>query len=665
MPLFLFCARPMVDRITRRVVVGSALLAVVAYLVTIRVDSPLDAGVGLALALAAGLGARFASRWTTRIVVASGFVAPAVLYLALGGRESYHRTMWLVPVATWLAVAAPTEGWSLPARWRPLLAGWALAIALSWPIVFFRELDFAPSLLSASMSNGVVNNRIWAWALSVADTALLHIVGVLWLDWLAARYRREQGRGALVRDVLLPAGGGLLVACTVGAYQAWVDLDWLTTPGWLQVRRATGPFFDGNALGMVAATWSVVLAGLIWSWGRGTARTAGAAAALLIGAAGVFASGSRTAFVVQSVGTLFLLVGAARAQRVRPARLMAGAAVVTSVVLVAVWASAGRQTDSPVQRLAATLEPMTAGGVRTLARSLWERNGWGTASVTAIAEHPVTGIGLGTFNLQSADYHFRRTGRPIPPDNAQNWWRHEMAEWGLTGGIITFGWTALFGWFLLKGRARPEDRAAAGAVRGVLLGLAFVSLFSVPMQPIVAVSVWTFIFLAWYLLQEPSVARPWGAWSWVAVIAFAAFATGAQAYAATHDLRPPVRMQRVGKGYGYGFWRGSVDRGRAPYWLTGRQAVFVFPLQPGEFRFTVTPLHPDLDKEPVRVEVWLGRKRVVDTVARNRTPIGLAIPLAEGQRAIFLETRVSRTFRGPRGRETGLRIDKRFTPSAR
>ncbi len=650
---------------SRSLVLVSALLAVLAYLLTIRVSAPAHAATGLAAAVAAGIGARIAPRVTGRVIVGLAFVAPAALSLALGGSPAYFLTLWLVPAVTWLVLVAPTASWSLPARWRPLLVAWMLAVAACWPIVFLRELDFTPAMLWSPTANGLAPGAVWWWANGVATEALAEFMGVLWLDWLAAPRSREAARRLVTRDVLVPAGLGLLVATGVACYQWWVDLSWLSTIVWRFVRRAPGPFFDANAVGMVGATWGVLLAALLRSWWPSRRAALLAGGVLVAGWLAVFASGSRTALMVGAVGTLSLLTAELRGRLVTPRRAVA-AALLFVVFAVALLVEGSRPT-SPVRRLAATLPAMSAEGLGAFAHRMWDRDGWGSASTQAILEHPVTGIGLGTFNRQSVDYHFRLTGGPITVDNAQNWWRQMTAEWGMFGAAISVAWALAFGWFLVRGRARDEERVAAAAVRGLLFGLAFVALLSVPSQPIARLTVWTLIFLAWHLWGEPGRESHPGRWrGWSAIVTvLVLLAVSTQAYAAWHDLRPPVRMQRVGESYGYGFWRGGKDASGNPYWWTGRRAVFVFPMSAGEFQFVVAPLHPDLARQPVRVRVWVGNRKVVDLAAGDRSPIALRIPVAAEDRAVFIETRVDRTYRGDRNREVGLRVQKGFTPAAR
>ncbi len=256
----------------------------------------------------------------------------------------------------------------------------------------------------------------------------------------------------------------------------------------------------------------------------------------------------------------------------------------------------------------------------------------------------------------------------LPPDNAQNWWRQQAAEFGLAGAAFA-GLLTVFVVRLLGRRAAPDRRPAAGGVRGALAGLAVASLFGVPtLAPVVAFSAWTFLFLAvqWLEPSDPPAAFTRSHWLGAAVVALAVLSAGlGQVYAATHDMRPPMRAMRAGVGYGYGFWRGGTDADGQPFWWTGRRAVFVFPAEPGVLEFIAVPMHPDIALRPVGVEIWLDGRKVLDEQARDQSPIRLRVPATPGRRAFFIETRVSRTFPAARGMEQALRIQKTYDRPAR
>ena len=105
----------------------------------------------------------------------------------------------------------------------------------------------------------------------------------------------------------------------------------------------------------------------------------------------------------------------------------------------------------------------------------------------------------GLFTCWSAHYYFLLTqGGSIVPDNAQNWYRHQLVENGLIGSVGWILWVVLFGWFVMSARAPQPTRFAATIVKGMLVALAVVSLVGMPTQNVaVTITLWTLAF--WYL----------------------------------------------------------------------------------------------------------------------------------------------------------------------
>ena len=71
-------------------------------------------------------------------------------------------------------------------------------------------------------------------------------------------------------------------------------------------------------------------------------------------------------------------------------------------------------------------------------------------------------------HVMLADYS-QAAGQPLlPPDNAQNWFRHQLVEFGLLGQHRLHWLVAAFGLFVLKPRARRTE-SNAWITRGMLI----------------------------------------------------------------------------------------------------------------------------------------------------------------------------------------------------
>src|SRR3954452_18425540 len=107
-----------------------------------------------------------------------------------------------------------------------------------------------------------------------------------------------------------------------------------------------------------------------------------------------------------------------------------------------------------------------------------------------IRESPLFGMGIGTYHTMAADF---APGGTLPPDNAQNWIRHQVAELGVVGSIGWIAWVVMFGAVVLN--VRRDDRPDTWVTRGVLVAFTFISMLGMPGQDVmVAVTFWTFAF---------------------------------------------------------------------------------------------------------------------------------------------------------------------------
>ena len=96
-------------------------------------------------------------------------------------------TLLLAALLGSLLPTLPLDRWALPRSWAPLLAAWALTIALGWPVMILREAGLR---LGTLRDIGALDSwaylttpQVESWILYVAITQL---VGLLWLDWLFA-----------------------------------------------------------------------------------------------------------------------------------------------------------------------------------------------------------------------------------------------------------------------------------------------------------------------------------------------------------------------------------------------------------------------------------------------------------------------------------------------
>ena len=283
---------------------------------------------------------------------------------------------------------------------------------------------------------------------------------------------------------------------------------------------------------------------------------------LLLSWIGLWGSGSRTALITGVITLIFLVWHSGHDARttVSARRLLPLVTVSALVTLLAVVSSIGSPAVGSLRRLHDSLPGVSARSVSAFLSEMWNRNGYGAASLLMIEQHPIVGTGPGSFFFLVPDYSLMTGSAPLPPDNAQNWYRHQLAEFGVLGSIGWIAWVVTFGWFVVTARAgRAADRLTIAGLRGILVALAIISLVGMPAwNPAVTLTFWTMAFWLTAVASPGPTDRTHGAAigaaKWVGIGAVLLVFLGGTAYAARRDLRVANRAAEHGWRYSYGFY---------------------------------------------------------------------------------------------------------------
>lgn len=667
--------------LTRAVVIGSTVAAALleAYLATEHAPHVfLIAIAGFALLLIAGSRLR---EGTLPILMAALYLMPAIFLVWNGGEDFSLDIIWILPLLGLTLSGPGALQWSLPARWQWPLITWAMLVSIAWPIVFLREADFAPWILPLErVSNTSIGMGPWQVGLNIVYFAIGHNVGILFIDALFRWYASERERFRY--EVLAPMAAAAAVACVVAFYQGFVDLGFLNRGFWAYMIRASGTLADPNKLGAVTGFWTI---GAV-VFARRMPRPWPAIvtiAALMLGIGAAWLCGSRTGLAAVCVSVAIAAVEGIRHWRstrsstridTRRVLVMGAGLLILAVGLVALLQNAS--THTVIQRGTWTYIPFY--GDKTVKESinelLWERFGYGTAAIQMIKEHPIDGIGVGTFHALVIDYG-KTVGYAIPTDNAQSWFRHVIAEFGLVGSIPMLWWCVVLAMMLF---AKPStgDRLSLGMLRAVLIGLGVASIFGMPAQSTaIVMTFWVFVF--WFTVEQQSSSpiaqaptekaapQRWSKHWLIAAAILIGVHAGATVVDAFGDLRPRERAQRWNWFYRYGFVQpddvekdpGGNAVGRR--W-TMKQSLAVIPVKGRVLKFVGWIDHPDADVKPVHVKVWADSALIYEGELR-RSPLFLDIPAKPGKKYLVLETSIDRLWRpsdsgGSDQRELGLSI---------
>jgi hypothetical protein len=668
------------ERLTRLIVVVSTVAAalVECYLAT-EYSPPIffTALFGFALLLAVGARLRGLA---LPFLMAATYLTPAVLLVVNDGENFSLDTIWLLPLLGLTLSGPGAFEWSLPRRWQWPLITWAAIVSIAWPIVFLREADFALWILPLPrVSNTSIGFGPAEVGLYVVYIALAHNAGILFVDALYRWFNRDRDR--FRQEVLAPLACAALAACAVAFYQGFIDLSFLNRPFWTYMIRASGTLADPNKLGAVTAFWTIGAVVLARRMTRPWSAVV-AIAALAIGIGAVWLCGSRTGLAAVGVSVAIAAwegladwrsTQSSSRINVRRVLVMGAAALMIAVAMIALLRNAS--THTVIARGTWTYIPFYGDkGIKASVNELlWERFGYGPAAIEMIKEHPIDGVGVGVFHALSTDFG-KVAGYTIPqPDNAQNWWRHQLAELGLAGSIPLLAWCWVCGALIFAPR-RAGDRLSVGLLRGVLIGFAIASMFGMPAQSIaIVITFWSFAFWLWLeRTPEGGEATPRFEWPKKAVIGAAvliAVHAGITTVDAFGDLRPHHRAERWDWYYRYGFYTNDrdgtdlePDPGGNPIgrrW-TMKDSLAVIRVKGTVLKFVAWIDHPDADVKPVHARVWADSRLVYEGDLR-RAPLMLDIPATPGKTHMRIETAIERTWRpsdsGSRdSRDLGLSI---------
>jgi hypothetical protein len=645
---------PFVEAAARAIVLASTAAAVGTYGWLIAPFVPTAVVPTAAVVFATTFAwARVSARFALLPALVFAYTHPALLAHAFGRVEYHLILIWLASLAGPILALSPWHTWHLPPVIRLLAGAWALALAVTWPLIAGREVDFSTmAARTADTANGLRAGPPWHAASWVVSAALGQLLALLALDLLWARFGRDRLRDAGAQ-IAAPLAAGAACGALVGAYQWLVDLNWLNAGDWPSLGRAAGLMLDANSFGIASAIWVALTAVAIWHSGRGLFS----AALMALLAFGMWTSGSRTALLTLVAGLIGVVVGAARRlgtwqARLIPVAALAGFAV--AVVAITFTVDLGGRS-SPLQRLVATL-PTEGTSLAETAADLWDRDGYGAAAAAAITEYPVSGVGVGAFTLLSSDYAFSISGRAIQPDNAQNWWRHQVAELGLAGGAAALILSLVLAILVATSPPRAEWAAVAAVIKALLMGLALASLVGMPTQhPALALTVAVLVYAllatareGWWTHAQVATPPAWAiAWTLVVLTAVLHWQS------AHGPLRVIARAVRYGFPYAYGFSAPAPSSEYAALRWTGRHAAAVLNVPARYLELHVWAEHPDAATHPVHVEVQAGATRVIDEDVSSDAPLVRVVEVPLGARFFPLELQVSRTFGDGYGLKVG------------
>lgn len=629
------------ERTTRLTVLVSTLCACATHAWLAHTERGLLVATFIAFAGVLAV-ARFSFATAVAFVAASAYAVPALLTAAFQRADYHHLGVWLAALAGLVVAQADVSRWHFPRRWRWPLAGWALVLAVSWPVVAAREVNF--SLVAAESyggTNGISQLSPPVAAAYVVVFALTPLLGLLFLDLLFAKFHGDVRRCA--RVVGAPFVVGVAASALVGIYQRTVDLEFLNPPLWSNLLRAGGLMNDANTFGTGAAIWAPLSVVVVWAAGY---RTRWAVASYLLLACGMWSAGSRTALLAFTAGSIGVGIALLKRRGLWQPKMgrvlaLAGAAAIVLVVAVVPREFEG---GNAFKRAFDRIPRLDSGDIRRfVVEDLWLRFGYGQAAIDIVRDHPLAGVGGGAFHVVAPDYIYRRTQRALAADNAQNWWRQQLAESGIVGALPAL-WASVLVLLLLRGPMDGDPPGTVTVLRATIVGVGVASLFGVPTQH---PATWLSFATAVYLLiaqvrtgdddTVPARSRsPWGVGMALALlVASALLITG------LGDLRPPNRALETVAPYAEGLTavEGTSDFGEFRW--AGTSALAVMPVHGQWLQLTMWAPYADVARRNISVAVRMNERLVLQHAFNEPEAGSYFIAVPPGVDAVTLRVQIT------------------------
>jgi len=498
---------------------------------------------------------------------------------------------------------------SFPARLSKPLILLSGLILVSGLVTFWRYANFPP-LLSDGVHELIVNvNGVRAGGAVMSDVfnSLNYLTGFFFLWILLDVFRtRDDVRKLLV--VFSASAGISLIFCL---FQRYVSMPLGNTPTWVGLGQLNSTFKDPNAFGAFLSAVLPVFLGMALSFRK---RRRLLFFVLVILTLFVFPSiGSRSGFLAISVSSgifcVLILFNKKASGKIKIAQSLA---VLLALVLIIFSLSFLQSRSSLFQRL--NWNPKTASRQNFMSELFTGKLAVWNIAGHMVQDFPFTGVGMGAYIIELPNY-LQFLGKPSQQtDSAENFFFQAGSELGLAGLLL---FLSMFFVIFKQMRVNWKKFLPGDRDKFVMIGV-FSGLFSVCINFLFHSYIGSFevVYTFWILvallfmgfpsadLKEVRVLRR-SSWRMAGVILIVFFAT-IHLWNSMHSLSLKNHTARFGWSQNFGLYGMEKDpRAFSFRWLKQSAGLTVENLGP-TLVLTMRASHPDIDKKPVRVEIFLG-----------------------------------------------------------
>jgi hypothetical protein len=521
-----------------------------------------------------------------------------------------------------------------PSLTKPLFA-FALIVAVSAAVAIFRYTNFFP--LHGWTIYEIKTNTFGVSAggaiMSVVFQSLTYLTGLAFFFILSKTVRTMRD----AYDAFSVLAASSLLSLGFALFQHFGDGRLGNNPTSFLHQLINGTFKDAMSFGAYLSMTAPLFMGLFFA-GRGLWRKIVSGAVVLLSFFLILYTGSKIGlFSLIASSVCFAVWGTIaewRSHRGAARRSQQKLALMIATFLVAGIAVGAFVFKEPILARAGHLKI-----VERLKNSnnmlYWRIQAQWRPAVKMMADYPLTGVGVGSFIIESANYtDIYRTSKAVP-ESAENYLLQIGSELGI-GGILVFLWVA---WALLReiqrgfrDKAKPVDSRrmflSIGAASGLLAFVINSQMHSYIGSYEIKYTLWFLIGALFFLSRSPEVEgptesaerplaskeergeknRPFRRRVPLAVMVFVLVYGCVHLWNSAHALSLRSRTEKFGLIQDFGLYAPErTPDGRDFRWTREYGAVPVKIDKP-VLSLPIRSGHPDIAKNPVTVRVFLVKE---------------------------------------------------------
>jgi len=500
--------------------------------------------------------------------------------------------------------------------YKPIIF-FAATVILSAIVTFLKFSNFFPfhSDRVYELLTNVSGVSAGGALMSTLFSSLNYLTGFLLFFIVLSSFRDEK----LPERILCALLASMSLAVLFGLYQHFFDIRFGNTDFWVLMEQINATFKDPNSFGLFLATLlPITIAVVLTEKGMKRYLALGSSVLFLF----VFPQvGMRSGFLALVLALILFAALVIRASweqlkiLFKKRSVWAGAGVL--IIIMAAFGLWGLGGTRLLDKLRNYSQPILS--MKDLARLSPERYFLWKEAIEMMKDYPVSGVGIGSYIVELPNYYTLAPRDEIPVlddykrnDSAENYFLHVGAEMGLVGIVFALWLFAAVALRTIRAVRDKRPLRTRIVIFGIAAGLlayftnlifhSFIGSFEVNYLfwlGIAALVGWTEDDRS---DKKNKRIRNMVFYSGVCLLTLFGIVG---LWQSSHSLSLKSRTELFGIEQAFGFYGQEETEDGRPFQWTGKTAGMTLAIEKPVMRIPLLASHPDLSKEPLRVEIFI------------------------------------------------------------